>query len=313
MKINRLIPIFLVIVLCLSGCGNPIPEKKAVQTESISTQKLETNEIKSTSGVQSNDSNFAGTIQLEETAETSDEKNVSTNRKLIKNVSVKIETTELEKSKEQIEKAIKDANGYIENSNYENNKDYSFARYHLKIRIDTNQLETFSDSLNKIGTITFKNEETKDVTLEYSDMESYKKTLQIEQERILSLLEQSKDLEMIIQLEDKLSEIRYELERQESQLKLYDNLIEYSTIDLTLEEVEHISGSNKNDSIFKRIGNGLKDTFYDLKVIFSNLFVFLIVNSPYILIIGGIITLIIIYRKKHPRKKKQNKTKNTEE
>jgi len=312
MKINKLIPIFLVIVLCLSGCGNPIPEKKAIQTDSVSTQNFGTNTMKSTSGIQTKDTNYVEDIQAEET-ETIDEKNVSTNRKLIKNVSVTIETTELEKSKEQIEKAIKDANGYIENSSYENNKDYSFARYHLKIRINANQLDSFSNSLNKIGTIIFKNEETKDVTLEYSDMESYKKTLQIEQERILSLLEQSKDLEMIIQLEDKLSEIRYELERQESQLKIYDNLIEYSTIDLTLEEVEHISGSNKNDSIFKRIGNGLKDTFYDLKVIFSNLFVFLIVNSPYILIIVGIITVIIIYRKKHPRKKKQKKTKNTEE
>ena len=50
-----------------------------------------------------------------------------------------------------------------------------------------------------------------------------KKTLTTEQERIWALLEKADTLEAVIALEERLSEIRYQLESMESQLKLYDN------------------------------------------------------------------------------------------
>ena len=75
------------------------------------------------------------------------------------------------------------------------------------------------------GNITNKSETTQDVTLQYSDLESRKKSLTVEQERIWALLEKADTLESVIALEERLSEIRYQLESMESQLRLYDNQV----------------------------------------------------------------------------------------
>ena len=58
-----------------------------------------------------------------------------------------------------------------------------------------------------------------------------------EQERIWALLEKADTLEAVIALEERLSEIRYQLESMESQLKLYDNQVDYSTVSIHISEV----------------------------------------------------------------------------
>lgn len=43
------------------------------------------------------------------------------------------------------------------------------------------------------------------------------------------------------ELEDRLTQVRYELEACTSKIRLYNNQINYSTITLTIQEAEHIS------------------------------------------------------------------------
>ena len=51
-----------------------------------------------------------------------------------------------------------------------------------------------------------------DVTLRYVDVDSHKKALETEQERLLALLEKAENVEDIITIENRLSDVRYELE-----------------------------------------------------------------------------------------------------
>ena len=68
-------------------------------------------------------------------------------------------------------------------------------------------------------------------------MESRKKSLEIEQERIWQFLEKAESIDTVITLEQRLSDIRYQLESMESQLRLYDNQVDYSTVYLSISEV----------------------------------------------------------------------------
>ena len=62
-----------------------------------------------------------------------------------------------------------------------------------------------------------------------------KKSLEIEQERLWALLEKADSLDAVVALEARLSEIRYELESYTSQLRLYDNQVDYSTVSIYIE------------------------------------------------------------------------------
>mgnify|MGYP002226154573 CR=1 FL=1 len=76
------------------------------------------------------------------------------------------------------------------------------------------------------------------MTLTYVDLQSHRDALQTEQERLLQLLEQAESIEDIITIEQRLSDVRYQLESMESQLRSYDNQVDYSTVYLYIDEVE---------------------------------------------------------------------------
>ena len=66
---------------------------------------------------------------------------------------------------------------------------YNNTRYaSYTIRIPTAELNQFVDVVSEIGNVTQKNESVEDVTLQYVDVESRKKALETEQERLMELL-----------------------------------------------------------------------------------------------------------------------------
>lgn len=89
--------------------------------------------------------------------------------------------------------------------------------------------------VSEIGNVTQKNESVEDVTLQYVDVESRKKALETEQERLMELLSSAENMEDLLAIESKLSEVRYELENYGSQLRMLDNQIDYSTVNVDVE------------------------------------------------------------------------------
>ena len=88
-----------------------------------------------------------------------------------------------------------------------------------------------------VSNITYRQENVEDVTLDYVDVESRKKMLETEQQRLLELLETAESLDDILTIESRLTEVQYELDSKESQLRTYDNQIDYSTVYLDINEV----------------------------------------------------------------------------
>lgn len=73
----------------------------------------------------------------------------------------------------------------------------------------------------------------------------HKKALETEQERLLALLEKAENVEDIITIENRLSDVRYELENYESQIRLLDNQIDYSTVYVDISEVSRVTDTGK--------------------------------------------------------------------
>jgi len=154
-----------------------------------------------------------------------------------------------------------------------------------------------------------------DVTLSYVDLESRKEVLLVEQERLLAFLEQAETMEDIIVLEERLSEIRYEIESKESQLRTYDNKVTYSTVYLNVQEVKELTPV-KEETAWERISNGFLQIVEDIVEGVTNFFIELLIMTPYILLWTVVIALAIFaIRKysKHSLKKKQKKLEAKEE
>ena len=136
-------------------------------------------------------------------------------------------------------------------------------------------------------------------------MESRKKALEVEQERLLSLLEKAETVEDIIVIETRLSEVRYELESYGSQLRTYDNKVDYSTVNIDIREVERVTPVAE-ESVWDRIKNGVGESIYDILRDIKNFVIGFIIDLPYIIVWAIILFLLyklvkIIYHKVRKR------------
>lgn len=292
--------------LLLAGCGKKGFDTSAGDTEAaqiVSDSSMDNGynsytEAAQETGAMDMAAEATEDIAAEEKASAPEvsEKDLSS-RKLIKTVSLSMETRTFDTLKNQIEESISSFGGYIESSSYDapqGSRQYRY--YYLCVRIPAENLDDFVGKAGELGTITNKSENVEDVTLEYVDKTAYKDSLKTEYERVMELLEKATDLEQILALESKLSELRYEINSYESQLRTLDNQIDYSTVNISISEVEY--EQETDDTISSRISNGFKSSLFAVRDFFVNTFVFLISNLPVLLLLAIVAVLVVIGIKK---------------
>ena len=226
-------------------------------------------------------------------------------RKLIRTIHLDVETDSFDDLLVRLQKKITELAGYVEQSDisghsiqYENSR----RRAYMTIRIPSTKLDQFVTSMEESGNVTNKSETTTDITLRYSDLESRKKSLTIEQDRIWELLEKADTIETIIALEERLSEIRYELESMESQLRLYDNQVDYSTIYVNISEVK-VYTPTAPATITERIQKGFARNVENLKESAIDFVVWVASSTPFLLPLAiFVLAIIFILRKIRTRK-----------
>ena len=133
--------------------------------------------------------------------------------------------------------------------------------------------------------------------MEYADTEARKEALEAEYDRLIELMAEAENVDAVIAIEARLSEVRLQLDSLSSQLRTYDNLVDYSTIYLDIQEVRNISGAGAT-TISERIKNGFSNTLYGIKVFFEDLLVFLVVNIPVFVILAVVIIIVLLILKK---------------
>ena len=212
-------------------------------------------------------------------------------RKLIRDVTLEVETREFDSLLAQISERVSELGGYIESSQVSGvslnarggarDRDAS-----LKARIPADKLDSFLESVETEANVVSRQENVTDITLTYSDVESRKKSLEIEQERLWELLEQADSMDAVVALEARLSEVRYELESMTSKLRLYDNQVAYSTVDLYIWEVGELT-PQEEEGIGARIQRGFSDSVKMLTEGGVDLMVWILSNSPVLLVLAA--------------------------
>lgn len=230
------------------------------------------------------------------------------NQKIIKNYYYDYETERFDDAYAYLKSQIDKCQGYVSSSDISGS---NYRTLRMTARIPADACDDFISSIGNLGTVVSQSESAEDVTLQYADTESRIASLKTEQERLNELLEKADNLENIIALEDRLTEVRYELENYQSQKKLYDSLIAYSTVSITLEEVNYTVAID--DSTFlSRITTGLENSFRDIKNGFINFLVIFIVALPYLAVWGVVLGIIIwmirriIKRRKRKKQERRN-------
>ncbi len=306
MKHIKIIPICLIMVMLLSGCGSSvgISSDSYSYAPSKNMEGMSFNSMTATGATSDSVSYDSGV--MEESAPTefpssNTDESVINGAKLIRDVYINMETTNLDSLVEEMEKRTADLGGYIQDVNMYN---YTNSRnYDMNIRIPYTKVDTFMDGIEEFGTVNNISDSTRDITLQYADAETRLKNLNKQHERLLELLDKAENLTDVIELEARLSEVETEIDSYSLEIKNYDNLVNYSTISLSIEERDYVS-RNVDNSLWGRIISGLSDNLYELKEGLFDFIVWFIVHIPNFIIFAIIITVVVFVckkiRKKHP-------------
>lgn len=240
--------------------------------------------------------NFYAEESEEAAVETGLPESVSqTGRKLIKTANLYVETREFDELYLNIQTKIQNLNGYIEKSNLYNGNSYfddSLRSASLTVRIPNDKTDSFIIDIKNISNVTSCDQSVEDVTLNYCDLESRKKALRTEQDRLIQLLDNADSVEDIITIEGRLSQVRYEIENMESQLRTMDNQIDYSTVYIDIREVEKLTPADKV-SVWFRIKDGFIENARNVLNGFKEFFVRFIIELPNILTAAAVAALIV--------------------
>lgn len=237
-----------------------------------------------------------------------------TEQKLIKTVRMDVETEDLEALLPQINEKISALGGYVEEQELYNGSSYSSYRNRsasLKVRVPAAELNSFVENIKGVSNVVTYNESTENVTLTYVATESRMKALEVEQDRLLELMDKAENLSDLLEIEARLTDVRYELENVTSQLRILSNRVDYATIHLYISQVR-VYTETEPQTVWQRIGSGFKENLHDIGEDMTDFFVWLVTYSPQLILWAIIIAAAVTVLKKKIAKRKAAKENKAE-
>ncbi len=315
MRCLKSLAVVALIVVMLTGCGASASEKAdyAVMNESYESDSYATDDVymmNMAEGAMTEEAVTEDTLEEPE-AEIQEAEPQQTNRKLIKNVNLEVETESFDELYIKVSEKTEALGGYVENSYVYNGSSYygnDTRDANLTIRIPADNLDAFLSEVSEASNVISRNDSVTDVTLQYVDLESKKEALLVEQERLLELMEEAATIEDIIALESRLSEVRYELESMESRLRTLDNQISYSTVYLYIQEVAKLTPV-KEQTIGEKIVTGFTESLYGVGNGLLNFGIGFIIKIPYIIVWAVVIVVCVLVVKAIRKANKKRKAK----
>lgn len=232
-------------------------------------------------------------------------------RKWVITVTMSAETDDLDTMTAELDKHIRGLGGYVEDQRIYNGSSHANRRYryaNLTIRIPAADVDKFTQEVAGIANVVSKETSRDDITLKYVDTESRLTALKVEEERLLELLGKAETMADLLEIESRLTDVRYELENYGSRLRLYDNQVDYATIYLDIEEVQEYTPVEE-PTFGERIAQGFTDSMKGLGESLQGLVVLIVSASPFLLVYGGIGLVIVLLVKRLRRQKWVKKEK----
>lgn len=290
---KRIIGLILIFSIIMVGCTS-----KTSENLSSASQALEMAQSDSSVITEMYDMDSGAT----EESSVNGEKLLEPERKIIKSSQLSLETAKFNDVINSLEDMVKSYGGYIASSSIDaegidnNYQCLRFASY--KINVPSDKLDDFLDESSKLATVRNKSTSAEDITAQYYDNESRLKSLQIQEERYLEILKTATEVKGIIEIENALTDVRYEIENLTTCLNKISNLVDMATVNINIQEV---SQETVAQSVPKTLGEKISSSFVNslkkIKEFSINTVIFIIAAIPYLIIISILLVLSLgIYK-----------------
>ena len=252
-------------------------------------------------------------IQVASSSSRAISENISSNlnhsqkdsRKVVQTISMEITVVSIQDSIDTIHGATIENNGFIISSEIRDDrgKTYGF----ISIRIPRSNTDVLSNIIRDISEkIIRENLYSNDVTDQYSDLSARINNMKVAEQTYLRLFNEAKSIEDMVNIQEKINEIRWNIENLEGQINYIDSTTSTTLINVSLQQ-----SSDQQPIINEKWKpfDTLKDSLRDLVEFtqgFANILIRILIFSP---IWIGILIVILLLRKVRWKKLKFTRNK----
>ena len=289
------------LAIVLAGCSmGSVSTNKAVKTTEVTSNSRQ--EIASDTGYDNDgwmDENpemaEADAVQDSAGADKSTVVEGADAEKIIRTYDLQVQTKAYDETWNTVQQKVTELGGYVESSESSGQEGDRWCS--LTLRIPADQAETFLTALGEAGTIVYQSSATENVTLTYTDVQSHIDALKTEQETLMRLMEEADQLEDVLSIQSYLTDVRYELDSYESQMRVLENRVSYSTITVNIDEVERVTPQEEK-GFFAESWAKLQDTMYELGQTIRTFGIWFIGSLPVLILLGAAIAVVVVVIRK---------------
>ena len=206
-------------LFALAGCGGSSPGSSADYAASETSFAVQNEGKNAYAEEEAAEYDTAGAGNGAQYGEYETEQAVNT-EKLVYRGSLSIQTREYDKSAAALREKVNAFGGFIENENeysqggyYTGKEQKSLWVLYMNVRIPTERFEEFMGGAEDIGNITSRSSSAENISRVYNDVSAQIEALEKQQKRLLEMMDRAETIEDMIAVEDRLSEVQYQLNK----------------------------------------------------------------------------------------------------
>lgn len=237
-----------------------------------------------------------------------------TNDKIIYTGNAHVETIRFDETLEQIYDMIERYQGFPEsadvtgrdyNSQYYDR--YSYRTAQFVIRVPRESFSTLRSDLDMLGSVTYSSVKAQNITTEYRDTQSRLNAYRVEESRLLEMLNKAEYVEDMLNIEDRLSSVRYQIESLTTSLTNWDSMVNYSTMCISVQEVKELTAEKPIARTFgEDLRDGIQSSLDWLGQVGKDIVIFIVSALPILLSLAVLAAVIVWIIFAHRRKKRKN-------
>lgn len=286
---KKLIAILLLGVLLLCGCGGAA---KSVETQSAPAEPAAADRAymeeayEMEAPAEEAKAMSAGGIANSESGSRSQGEMQA--EKIIYSANARIETIDYETTVQGVYDMVERFGGFVQSASISGSDYYSTARGRqslryasFTVRIPSENFDTMTSSLSELGNVPYCNTYSENVSAQYYDVQSRLTAFRTQETRLLEMLEIAETVEDLLAIQQQLTEVQYEIDSLQSTLTNYDRRINYSTVDIEVEEVEEYTEKPVVQlTYWQKMGRGFMRSLENVGRFFTDSFLWFVSNLP---------------------------------
>ena len=310
------------VLISLCACGAEAPQQKRAEEPMMAEAAPEMSMAYTMADMAVEESADYGGFAVNSTAvmaggkaEASAEVPAEKPDKIIYSADATVETTDFDGAIAALTAMVEKYGGWIESSSINGANYYNMSRGRVStrsanyaLRIPSQSFETVMGSLSTLGNVPYSHTYTENISAQYYDTEARLTAYETQEERLLEMLEIAETVEDIIAIEEKLTELRYKIESLQTSLKNWDRQVSYSSIYLSIEEVEEYTPESMvQPSYGEKLWDAFEAGVAGFVDAIGDFFIWLVEALPSIAVIAAAAAaLVALFRRRRNKKAKKN-------